>query len=325
MSASCAPPKPLTPPQVAATAATISDAAGGGGHCSTEQDSGTFSAEIDAMIIAGKMSASVNHTSTFGCEQLVILANSYNNQVSNVNCIIQKNTASISKSVDAVNNITLNNDSVEIDGDFSINQSIKVKLVDISQITQGQKNEMAAAAKAVSTQVVETAQKSSTGLGATPQGQKTLQDVRTNLESYNFNNNITETLSTFSATTDASNTVFINTKNLKVHKNFTINQDVVLDILSNSIVQNAVTSSLSALSDAVTKSEASAKQGSDATGVEDLGKVIKAGSLGSSSYVRYIIIFVVIMSLLFIGYEIYVDMDKKKGSKNNVGYKQRSY
>lgn len=313
MASNCAPPKPLTPPQVAATAANISEAAGGGGHCSTKQTSGTFSAEIDAMIIAGKTSASFNDTATFGCEQLAILANSYNNQVSQVNCIIQKNTASISKSVDAVNSITLNNESVEIDGDFSINQSIKVKLVDISQISQGQKNEMAAAAKAVSTQVVEAAQKSSTGLGATPQGQKTLQEIQTNLQSYNFNNNINETLSTFSATTNASNTVTVNTKNLKVHKNFTISQDVVLDILSNSIVQNAVTSSLSALSDAVTKSEASAKQGSDATGVEDLGKVIKAGSLGSSSsYVRYIIIFVVIMSLLFIGYQIYVEMDKKK-------------
>jgi len=293
--ANCPSPSP-NPSDVANNIATTLDAAGIQA-CSTDQASTQFSAQMQGSfmgIMQGNASvqASTNKTSTVGCEQVSAISNAYKQTVNNITCTIKNNTNSIENSQNSVNAILIDaGKDIYIDcsgctnpttcadskdgGGLSFNQSINMKMMSSIQLSTNDVKSIANNTSAVCQGIAKVAMDSTNGLGATPQGQKSIQTATNTISQQNFNEAVTNAVNNIKVSQNADNTITIKAGGSIriVGKQCTFNQDTVLDIVANAIISDVVQTTMQNVATAINTNDNEASQRAVNKGAEELIKV----------------------------------------------------
>lgn len=249
--------------------------------CSNYNTSQQFSASARASIDTGLGSASGSVstsmansiTDSVGCEQLFLSANQYASATKKISCLLTKNTAAVSDSTSNVNTIKLKAGKDLNAQDIRLNQSISVKLIKLSSLTNEQKQEISDVVQKTALASIDAVQNSKSGIGATPQGSKVCTDNKAKMTQENLTNITNETINTISNTQSNTNEIVIEAGgNLNLFKTFEANQNIVVDIVATAILSNSVSTALSSFTSELSSLTAKASQSAENLGAESLGR-----------------------------------------------------
>jgi hypothetical protein len=204
-------------------------------------------------------------TDTVGCEQIAAQSNAYNDTVNNVKC--QLTSIASSASATAVSNQSLefcNTFEAHCSGDFSSKQKANITINSIATLSNEDATVIASTVQKGLSQVASVIQDSKNGFGATPQGSKSITDIKTNLTNNDTQNSIKKNASDAVAAILGSQDQKICGKVYAV--NCTYDQDMVMTMVAQSIVDTAFNSSFNSDIKTQILQEASTKQKSIAEG-----------------------------------------------------------
>jgi hypothetical protein len=321
-SAKCPEVPTLPLAQIQTEASKVLEAAGAQ-SCQTDASIQQFEAQMRASIGIASTSAGVkasnSQTSTIGCEQLTVIANKYNKTVQNVACILKTSKNVTRTTASGINNIVWESTDGDIDvdcgaGGLNFSQKMNLQIISKVSLSSNELTQIANEVNDVVKTVAETVQDSKSGIGATPQGQKAIADTLTNINTIDQKNKIDETIKELVTSISGSNTVVIKAKgNIKIRGNqCRVDQDMVLNMIADQVVNDAVTNSLSALSKTVAESESRVSQKGEAAGAESL-----ALNLGDVSVNPWIVLGVVAI-IAFAGYMFLSSKTKGKIDLNKI-------
>lgn len=272
---SCPPVPPLPIKDKVNDAADIAKAMGMR-SCETSQMSATAHAELDVPFASAEIEMTANKSSTIGCEQLTVLADKINKSQNDIQCLIKKTSSNVTKKVSGINSIVFDaRDTLDIKcgESLKIKQGITIDMVDISQITVSTKQEIAKVTKDVVDIVGKTLMDSKTGLGATPQGQKTIQQTVSGNDKQDYFSQVSETLNNIDLQTQGGNTILFQAKNIYLSgKSCDIDQSIILKIISTTIIMDALSNAYSGISEDINKIFQESQDKADNKGAESLSK-----------------------------------------------------
>lgn len=237
----------------------------------------SYGAEFNASAWGASAGGSVNasastwNNTSSGCEQSSVAATQIHQAQKAVACILNNSSATTSKNTRVINSIVVKADRDIKIPNLVINQTIKYKQVDLSQLSNQQKSEIASAVQMAADSCFKAAQSSFSGVGATPQGQKALSEVQQQLTNENFQKTVNDTITSIKTDTDIANNVVIQAGRDLIIDNLDITQDLLVDITSTSIVQNSITSALSSIAALTSKASTDITQTAKNLGAEELG------------------------------------------------------
>ena len=287
MSVNCDRPTPLTETQKASRAAEMMQAAGIQA-CST--DNTTFSAKgsMNTPFASAGISISAAQTTTLGCENVVSMAQEYNNTVQNVSCIINKSITQAN-----IRNININNikivatDGSEVDidcssipgvssGGFSISQSISVKDVTNLNLSTGDQTQIDNSVKSLAQKIIKDVQETKADLASSERGNKLMRDIRDNIQTVNYNVKSTDILNNLDIKRTNNNTITIKaTNNSKIRirgSQCNMDQNITVDIVSNMLVSNMIGTMFKNVSESINKLDQELVQKSEGKGIGELEK-----------------------------------------------------
>jgi hypothetical protein len=284
--ASCpTPPKP-TDEQLGSAAAEIAKAMKIE-SCKTSAFSAQ--AEVDAFLASASMQ--VSGSSTVGCDQVMAMANSYYQSQQNISCVLRQTATSNQTTVTGINsiNITATKGDVTFEAPLVIDQKLTLTLVTLSQLSQEQKNEIVKTVKTTTDDIVKTLQESKSGFGATPQGSKYISDSLSKIQNTNFDQNVSQTLNDIVTNVQGGNTLNITGNNVTFKKDTKLNQDLVLEIMASSILNDQISNTFNSMTDITKKTTIDSKQKAENEGMPNLfeGKWIKYLMVGIAVIVLF--------------------------------------
>jgi hypothetical protein len=241
-----------------------SEASAGG-----EFSAGGFGVSAGGSFYAG---ASTWDTQNTGCEQSTVATQQMYQSQRAIACALNESSASSSKGIKSINEVIVEAGRDLKVKNFRVNQSQDVKIVDLTQLTQSQIGQISNAVKMAADAGVTALQESKMGMGASPQGQKVLSDIRQQLTSENIQQTVNRTLSEVSLNVELANKVLIKAGRDISMEDAVFNQDIVLELTSNAILTNAVSSMLSNAADMQATATITAKQAAENLGAETLGR-----------------------------------------------------
>jgi len=308
-SAQCPPVPTLPANQLATEAKTILEAAGAQAchtEASIQQAEAQFSGSSVFGSISGGVKASNSDTSAIGCEQLAVIANKYNKAVQNVACILKTSKHITTTTVKGVNNINFES----TDGGVTINcgkegldfkQKMNLKVISNINLSNEELTQITNDINDVVKTTVQAVQDSTSGIGATPQGNKAISDTITNINSIDQKNKIDEKIKEVINNISGTNSLTVKGKEsvLVEGKNCKISQEMVIELVANQIVKESVSDSLSSISKTVSETESSVSQKSVNKGAEELALKIKDTSVSPMAYVMIAIIAIVLIGALY--------------------------
>ena len=268
--ASCPTPPAPTNEQLASAAAEIAKAMKIE-SCKTS----AFNAQSEVSALgglAGSASINISGSSAVGCDQVIAMANSYYQSQQNISCVLRQTATSNQTTVTGINsiNITATDGDVYIEAPLTIDQKLKLTLVSLSQLSQEQKNEIAKTVKTTTDDIVKTLQDSKSGFGATPQGSKYISDTLSKIQNTNFDQSVSQTLNDITTSVQGGNTLNITGKNVRISKDTKFNQDLVLEIMATSILNDQLTNTFNSMTEMTKKTTTDVGQKSDNKGMPDL-------------------------------------------------------
>jgi hypothetical protein len=291
--ANCPPPA-AEPSDVANNIASTLQAAGVK-SCSTDQTSTQFSAQMQGSIMGmmqgnASVQASGNHTATVGCEQVSAISNAYKQTVNNITCTIKNNTNNITNSQQGVNSIRLESGRdiiVKCDGctdpacasntggGLTFRQKINMKMMSSIQLSSSDVKSIANNTQAVCQGIAKVAMDSTSGLGATAQGQKSIQEATNTISQQNFNEAVTNAVNNINVTQNADNSITIKAGRdiFLTGKQCTFDQDTALEIIANAIISDVVQSTMENVAAAINTNDNTAEAKAVNTGAESLAVV----------------------------------------------------
>lgn len=283
--ATCPPPPPLSEDQAASESANLLKAAGIR-SCETSQMSMTAEAHIKVPYANAGMSMTANSSSTIGCEQVSVITEKYRKAINNTTCLLKEQTNSTKNTMTGINSIKFKaGRDLEIDcstanpnGDgLNINQNMQLDMVSTVQLKQEQVEQIQNACKDVVTSALESAKESKTGLGATPQGQKTIIDKITDIQQNDYKASINKSINEVSNKMNGSNEILLETgRDLRISgSRCKFEQDMVLKMIASSVVDSTLSDMMGSLSDTINDTVVKDKQTSDNKGADDLAKAVK--------------------------------------------------
>jgi len=235
-----------------AAAAGIESCKTSGSNDSTEFK---LEAEIDAMLVSGSASAqgktqSVKSNSV-GCEQVAAIAKATVDVTDKIKCTLNESRGSISNNAKAFNSINFAADNVNIKcgaGGLNIDQRNKIKINTSAAITNQQMNTMVTDMVNTIKDTTDILLSSKTGFAATPQGQKTLQDISAKTVTGDFQAQIKKSINEISNVAEAGNSFTLGPgpgKNFPTSitidgGNCQINQSNILEIMASMIVNDVL-------------------------------------------------------------------------------------
>lgn len=263
-SSQCPPPPPLTNEEVGAASAEIAESMG---VQSCKQDTDTMTAEMQMKAesflgsVTGGGKVTTNNTSIVGCEQLFLSAQKIKEKQQSINCTLKKNSVKSTITLTSNNSIEFKSEegSINIDcaKDFKLRQTMNINMVSLVDITSQDKDEIAEQTKAVVSEIAKTINDSETGFGATPQGQKVIQDVNKDIQSLDFKQLVNESITDLSIGLNQNNDIKLTSKkDLNIRgSNCSIDQDIVVNFVSNSIIKSVSEKALSSVKDTLQQYE----------------------------------------------------------------------
>jgi len=276
---SCDSLPPPTPEEVDEGVSGIAKAVGAQ-SCSTASDVTEFStvaeAELKVPMASGRVSLDTDFTdtktSTLGCEQLFINANKFAASNKRITCMLSKMTNAITSTTSAVNSIVFDVGKDFVGQNITFNQSINVKIIDVKQLDNIQKAEIASEVKTATLTAVDAVQKSKSGLAATPQGSKICIETKNKIENESLTNIVDETINEIDSVTQVGNTiVFKVAGNMTVKGDLKIDQDIILDITATQILSSSVDKALSEFVSNLSEVKTTVSQAAENLGVESIG------------------------------------------------------
>jgi hypothetical protein len=310
---SCPPPPKPSSEQLASAAAEICKAMK---IESCKTSSYNVQGEVDAFITSASLN--INGSSAVGCDQVMAMANSYYQSQQNITCILRQTSTKNNLTVTGINSIVIKAGmDLTIDGGeggFEVDQKLKINVVKMDQLSQEQKNEITKTVKTTTDDVVKVLQDSKSGFGATPQGSKYISDSLTKIDNTNFDQNVSQTLNEISTNQIGTNTLeIVAGRNVIIKgKSTKINQDIALDIIATSILNDQILNVFDSMSDITKKTDVDITQKAKNEGVPNLFE---------GKWVKYIMIAIVLVVLFGgIGYAA-SKQDWGKISENVIAYK----
>ncbi len=302
-SASCPPVPPANPEQIGSEADKLMEAAG---IKTCETSSSVQTAEFQAkakgpfvsVSVGGKMTNT--NTSSIGCEQVMVITNKYREAKNNISCVLKSTKNVIRTTATGINSIIFKakKDLSITCPTLKISQTMKLTLVSNFQLSAEETKSIENQTKAVAREVVKAAQESKNGLAATPQGSKTIMDTIKDINETNYSSDINEKLNEITTSVNGKNQLEFISEEGSVRisgKDCEIKQDMVLDLIAASILDDKLTSMLSNLSERIDERDMQLEQRSENAGADKLDDFgdIEAGENEAKKYL-YIAIAVVV-------------------------------
>lgn len=287
--ASCPVPPAPTDEQLASCAAQIAQAMKVE-SCNTK----SFSLQAETQIMFASASLNINASSSVGCEQIMAMANSYYQSQQNITCIMKQSLTENQTVVSGINKVIFNPGgdlTINCANEFVIDQKMQIRLVQLAQMSQEQKNEISRVAKATTEDILNTLQDSKSGFGATPQGQKYISESKSKIESLNFEQNVAQSINKITTQVQGGNTIQFNAGgNIYITgKDCKITQDTLLDVMATSILNDQITTVFDSLSELTKKTQTSNTQ----TAVNE-----GAPNLFEGKWIQYLLMGVALIVLL---------------------------
>jgi hypothetical protein len=278
----CPPPPELNNEQKASKAAEIAKAMGVRA-CETSQESFTANFGSSAFgLLSAEMEVTTNKTSTIGCESLMINASEYNQSQQNITCIINKSGQKSTINTKAGNSIEFEaGKDIEINcpnvagattGGFSLKQNIDLDSVTEFKFNQETITAIENQTKDSIKKTTDLIQKSETGLGATPAGQKAASEELTNIQNTDYGKLVNESIQEIGITTDTQNNIKLKAGGNIIIKgnNCTIDQGILLRVIANNIMSNSYSSAFKNIAEKINESDTRMSQENKAKGAESL-------------------------------------------------------
>ncbi len=278
--AACPPVPPANPKELASEADKLMQAAG---IRTCEASSSVQTAEMAGSIEgplglgSADFSAKVTNTNTssIGCEQIAVITNKYREAKNNISCVL-KSTKNVTRtSAVGVNSIIFKakKDLSVTCPSLKISQNMKITLVSNFQLSSEETKSIENQTKAVAREVVKAAQESKNGLGATPQGSKFIMDTMKDINETNYSSDINEKLNEISTSVNARNQLEFISEEGSVRisgQDCEIKQDMVIDLIAASILDDKLTSMLSNLSERIEERDVELEQKAENAGADTL-------------------------------------------------------
>jgi hypothetical protein len=221
----------------------------------------------------GKFSAEITNTINIGCEQLLFLARQYNILQRNITCIINQSKQTVKDTTSAIQsvNIISTGGSVKIlcDDGFIINQGIRINVIKSFNLTSDEISDIANEMKNFLLETVDTLQKSKSEFLSAPDAQKTIDATITKIEQTDYTKKVSEALQDFEVLIDGNQNVLIQAfKDVEIvtKKQCQINQNFILDLMSDVIIQNTIKEDVRSLFENVNEYNKKIQQEADRKG-----------------------------------------------------------
>jgi len=308
----CPLPSPLTPQQTASKTAAMLDAMNCG-TCSNSSTSVHSDAEVKAfmgILGSANVNLDINNSSSYGCEQIMVSSAKYATAISKISCIIKKNATSINNVATGVNTIDIRaGGDINIAGPIKLTQSATILLVNTTKITQTVKNEITNEVKSVTDNLKNSIQFSKTETGSNPQGSKAANEVESLYNSSDFNKSVDETINNFDNTANGTNILSIYAGgNINLKDKLEVSQDLVVTLLSQNILDNAITNTFKNISDILNKNVDTTKQTSENTGFAS----IYSSLYGYANIMKIVLGVIALLILIILMYYYYKKHIEKK-------------
>jgi hypothetical protein len=213
-------------------------------------------------------------SSSIGCDQIGVLSQQFASATKKIACFMNEDRTSKSTIVNNINRITFKSGGkLTIKGNVDINQNIEMKLVDLATLSTNVKQQISNEVYATAMQTADAIQTSKSGFGATPQGSKSISDLKTKITDENVTNIVNQTIRDLSITVNNKNEVIFESKDdLTLLKDFTVSQNLIVDITATAILTNSVDNVLKSFTQNASTQTAKMTQVAENLGAESLGK-----------------------------------------------------
>jgi hypothetical protein len=328
----CPPPPELKNEEKASKAAEIAKAMG---VRACEMSQASFTANFGASafaVMSTEMEVTYNQSSTVGCESLMINASEYNQSQQNITCTINKSSMKTNINTKAGNSITFDagkNIDIDCKDGFNIKQDLNLESVNTINLTSETVTSIANQTKDTVKKTLDTIQKSTTGLGATPAGQKAISDEVVNINNVDYGKLVNDTLKEINISTDAQNNItFKAGGNVTIKgNNCNLDQSLLLKVIANSVLSDAYSQAFSNISEKINESDTKMRQENEAKGAESLKSFGAYSPAALAKALGNIYIWLAIIGAVGGGIFLYIKMsgDKKKnpdGSDSGSGYER---
>jgi hypothetical protein len=254
---------------------------------------------------------------TVGCEQIAAQSNIYNNTVNNVKCQLNSITSKASATAISTQDIQFGgpecgNDQLVLNcTHLRANQDSTLTINAISSLNNEDATQIASSVQQGLTQIAEMDQSSKNGFGATPQGQKLLNEIKATLNTNDTQNSIKKNAGDAVASMFGSQNKLICGKITSYNCDF--NQDIVMNIIAKSIVENAFTSSFS--SDYVSQAR---QQASGSQAAENAGAPTVKPTDWSKSSMSIIMAIVCVVALIIVAFIIVKMMNNQQIQQETI-------
>ena len=225
--------------------------------------------------------ASMKATSkTIGCEQITAIAQRNYQTAQKIKCIINQKQQNTNISAAAINNINLSPGGNLImecgSGGFKIRQGIKVKIINLQQFADETIQDITETVELAAKSNIKTLQDSKVGFGATPQGQKVLQETFSKIDSKDIKAQVQQAIVESNTTVDAKNNL-----NISPGGNYylsgsqcIIDQEISLDVLAQTIINTVMKNTFTEFFKSSTEATSESTQKGVAEGMPDIFKSI---------------------------------------------------
>jgi hypothetical protein len=248
----------------------------------------------------------------------MVITNKYREAKNNISCVL-KSTKNVTRTTaTGINSIIFRakKDLSITCPTLKISQTMKLTLVSNFQLSAEETKTIENQTKAVAREVIKAAQESNNGLAATPQGSKTIVDTIKDINETNYSSDINEKLNEITTSVNGKNQLEFISEEGSVRisgQDCEIKQDMVIDLIAASILDDKLTSMLSNLSERIEERDMELEQKAENAGadkLDDFGDV-DAGENEANKYL-YIAIAVVAGLAVLVG--IIFAVMKMKGS-----------
>ncbi len=315
--ATCPPPPKPTPQEENDALAKVIEASGIQA-CRTDNTQASLQAKASVLGLASAgINMSFNQTSTVGCEQVVASSKKYQQTQQNITCMIKQSKNVSSTTINNVNSIIFEaGNNLEVDcasGGINITQGAAVRFIQSINFSSQEINQIAQQTKSIVKDLISNASNSTTEAGATPQGQKTLTDINNKIDAIDFNQSVSQSVNEVNTSVNTQNKILLKAgNNLKIKgSQCKFSQDIVVNIIASTIVDNAIDNALSQVGEIVNESDVQNVQTSENIG-PDMGK-----SFWENFDNKYLIIAgVVIVCVIIIGIIIKLTFGGKNSTQS---------
>ena len=198
----------------------------------------------------GSSSSYSEKDSVVGCEDVKAISEQYYNTTQNISCILNQTQTTSSDTITGINSIifTSGRDLKINCPSFKIDQSIKIKLIKVSAITEAQMSAIAEETKefaeSAADKLIGKTASSSNKLKDTPDGSKYSEELIQKIQNTDFKNQTREVLNSITTRVTARNEIVLEAGGdiILTGSQCEFNQNVVVDVMSQTLINTALTS-----------------------------------------------------------------------------------